>query len=876
MRTRRIGFECLEERRLLSTIGLAAISNVTLPAGASVMVPLNGTDPNETINFGVTTSDPTKVTPSVMPETNKSITFNIDGQGIVGAMTFQLFDNLTPGIASQIEALADAKVYNGDYIYRSSAGFVVQGGNILPTISNGQVTGQSEVNTPPSSANISTAVNDEFNPDLTYSSAGSLGFAIPSPNEGSSEFFIGEGTSEAEQALNYSYSLFGFQTVNQSITVNGQATTVLGALEADSTSADTASGGSGDLLKPVQIASATIFTDTQNGVLLLRAPTGTTGSYTVTVTAFDGTNTPTTRTFTVNVVANTSGSIANPWLSKTPAAPMSIAFQPPSGQSATNYTSANNSLTSDELHFVVSGVTVNANDVITVYADGVAVGSAPAGSSSVTVASNGDFTLPDGIHTFTATETAEAVSATWSDSQGNNRTDTANVDSYSSPGIQVQVSTSLAVTANPSTSARVGQPYTYTVQTNAPSDDPLSFQYSTSPYTLPSGMQYAGSNTFTWTPSSGQLNTSPEFYVKVTDGLGHTALIGPTDISVAVGLAPVTVPVNVSLGGNVTVSFSGSQVEVYDNVGKAVLTNAPFTSNETLTVNLPAGQANSVTVDLPSIGALLPQGVSIEGASGSTNNQVTMVGTGGTNTFVLAGGTLTGNGLATAMTTVQKLTLQGASGNDDYMLNSSTMPVAIVAPGGNNTLDFSHDTAGVKVNLGLDKGQPQSIAPWNTTLAIYGVITELFGTSYADTLTGGPAATTIIHAGAGNDTITGGSGNNILIGGGGADTIKGGAGDNLIIGGGGNSSLYAEGAENIIFAGTTSDDSSDQALLDLLEEGSRVSYGYSARRLLASAAKTLPTLPTPVTFQDTGARDTIFGSAINNWFVLGANTTVKS
>ncbi len=147
---------------------------------------------------------------------------------------------------------------------------MVQGGNILPTISNGEVTGQSEVNTPPSSANISTAVNDEFNPDLTYSSAGALGFAIPSPNEGSSEFFIGEGTSEAEQALNYSYSLFGFQTVNQAISVNGQATTVLGALEADSTSADTASGGSGDLLKPVQIASATIFTDTQNGVLMLR------------------------------------------------------------------------------------------------------------------------------------------------------------------------------------------------------------------------------------------------------------------------------------------------------------------------------------------------------------------------------------------------------------------------------------------------------------------------------------------------------------------------------------------------------------------------------------------------------------------------------
>ena len=65
-------------------------------------------------------------------------------------------------------------------------------------------------------------------------------------------------------------------------------------------------------------------------------------------------------------------------------------------------------------------------------------------------------------------------------------------------------------------------------------------------------------------------------------------------ISVAAGLVPVSVPVNVSLGGNVTVSFSGSQVEVYDNVGKAVLSQAAFKSTDTLTIELPAGQANSV------------------------------------------------------------------------------------------------------------------------------------------------------------------------------------------------------------------------------------------------------------------------------------------
>ena len=81
---------------------------------------------------------------------------------------------------------------------------------------------------------------------------------------------------------------------------------------------------------------------------MLRAPTGVTGSFTVTVTAYDdGTNTPTTQTFTVNVAADTAtGQTTNPWASKTPAAPTAIAFQPQSGQGTTTITSANNSTTS--------------------------------------------------------------------------------------------------------------------------------------------------------------------------------------------------------------------------------------------------------------------------------------------------------------------------------------------------------------------------------------------------------------------------------------------------------------------------------------------------------------------------------------------------
>ncbi len=92
-------------------------------------------------------------------------------------------------------------------------------------------------------------------------------------------------------------------------------------------------------------------------------------------------------------------------------------------------------------------------------------------------------------------------------------------------------------------------------------------------------------------------------------------MIGPLDISVILGLAPVAVPVNSSLGGNVTVSFSGNQVLVYDNIAKAVLSKATFNSTEAVEVDLPAGQANSVSVVLPAAGAAIPKEVLVEGAA---------------------------------------------------------------------------------------------------------------------------------------------------------------------------------------------------------------------------------------------------------------------
>ena len=60
---RRIAFEALESRCLLS-VGLGAIANVALPAGKAMFIPLaGGAEPGHTLNFAATVSDLLKLTP---------------------------------------------------------------------------------------------------------------------------------------------------------------------------------------------------------------------------------------------------------------------------------------------------------------------------------------------------------------------------------------------------------------------------------------------------------------------------------------------------------------------------------------------------------------------------------------------------------------------------------------------------------------------------------------------------------------------------------------------------------------------------------------------------------------------------------------------
>ncbi len=496
------------------------------------------------------------------------------------------------------------------------------------------------------------------------------------------------------------------------------------------------------------------------------------------------------------------------------------------------------------------------------------------------VTTNGITQIPSGSHVFTVKQASpeDILYSDWSFSTQNGFAPGAEyappasaINSPASAGTTLSIG--LALSAQPSNTADVGSPNTFVVQTNAPIGDAVSVHQTA----MPAGMTYDAHNTFTWTPTSAEANTSPDFAATVTDTLGNTVSFN-VDISVIVGLPPIQIPVNASKGGNVTVFFSGNQVEVYDAIGKTFLSRSTFKPTDTVAIDLPAGQANSVLVLLPSsAGAALPLQLLVEGAAGSTNNAVIVYGTSGANTFTLSGNTATANGLATKMNSVQTVTLAGHGGNDYYHLNSSSIPSNwIVDTGGYNTVDFSQDSGAVNVNLGLDKGQAQSIAPWGAKLSVYGVMSQLIGSAFADVLTGGRAATTMIRAGAGNAIITGGSGNNVLIGGGGNDSISGGAGNNLLIAGAGKCSLYAKGAENIVIAGSTNIDANDQALLNLLAQGPSFMYGYMFRRALASAAANPALQSSLFKFEDSGAADIIYGSSVNSLFVRGKNDTVVS
>ena len=292
---RRPALEALEGRQLL-TAGFETISNVTSPQYQGFQVPITGTTTHQQ-TYTVTSDNPgVKASVAQGQFLTLSVSHTSSGAGDPGfdnqPMTFQLFEDLTPNTAKQIESLVTgtatnlapgvsigSNYYLGKNIHRIASGFptpttyIVQGGSL-----NGNGTGSV----------FATPFLDEFTQSLGFTGTGQIAMANSGSDTNDSQFFI---TTGSPQQLSYHHTIFGQ-------IVEGQA--VLNQLTQIAKGADGTTP-----VNPVTITGASLAATGPDAVIHLDttlAPAGATANIAVTATdVTDGTTA--TQTFQTTVGA---------------------------------------------------------------------------------------------------------------------------------------------------------------------------------------------------------------------------------------------------------------------------------------------------------------------------------------------------------------------------------------------------------------------------------------------------------------------------------------------------------------------------------------------------------------------------------------------
>ncbi len=254
-----------------STPSIAQLSNVSVGIGSPLHVPIDAYDPNgNPLTITVTSSDPNLLTAQVLTG-NRSLRLSTQG---FGDMVFELFEDRAGRPAGRVIELAESGFYNGVPFHRVINNFVIQGGDR----ENQNGTGGSTLGT----------FDDQFHLDLQHNRTGVLSYAKSSDDTNDSQFFITEGP---QRFLDFNHSVFG-QLVE-------------GELVREAIS-NTATNSSDRPINSVVINTATVFSDNENGVIMLK-PTGNgTGSATITVTVTDTEGNSTSQTFQASVIQDTA------------------------------------------------------------------------------------------------------------------------------------------------------------------------------------------------------------------------------------------------------------------------------------------------------------------------------------------------------------------------------------------------------------------------------------------------------------------------------------------------------------------------------------------------------------------------------------------
>ena len=208
-------FRCVLVTLSLALSALAApiidpLSNVTIPAGKSLIIPVTATSPNgRPLTFTATsstngiaviihTNNPFwKMSVVQAAPANAPGAFQTPFRGgsetvtNVGDMTFMLFPEYAPHTINVFEGITDSGFYNSNTIFhRVIAGFMIQGGDPLTNGTGGLV----------------FQYNDEFSPQAIFSGSGQLALANSGKDTDGSQFFV---TVAPYRYGDFSYTIFG-------------------------------------------------------------------------------------------------------------------------------------------------------------------------------------------------------------------------------------------------------------------------------------------------------------------------------------------------------------------------------------------------------------------------------------------------------------------------------------------------------------------------------------------------------------------------------------------------------------------------------------------------------------------------------------------
>ena len=231
-----------------------------------------------------------------MPSTNRVVQIAAhtttdaagDTTATSGVMDFMLMDN---DVSSATNYFANL-VSSGFYKQRPNDSKAPDGKQIIFR-DDSDVLQMGSTNNTNSGGGAATSVDDDYNPNLVYTSNDILAMANSGDNTNNSQFFI---TNKVERGWDFRYTILGVMTegnaFRQSLSTLPRTTnTTTGLLEPND---------------PVVIDSVSLITDTTDGILELSAPTTSAGnSYTVNIVVSDGNSADdVTVPLTVNVISD--------------------------------------------------------------------------------------------------------------------------------------------------------------------------------------------------------------------------------------------------------------------------------------------------------------------------------------------------------------------------------------------------------------------------------------------------------------------------------------------------------------------------------------------------------------------------------------------